>query len=102
MLRYDSKRLVVAAERFDLYHKPWPRSVETVIGDIGVPHPVIIGVQGNINLSHGDWIVYLPCGVVTMNDTLFNTLFTRESLPVIEVIVPPLEKVQPLDAKGNA
>lgn len=107
MERYETKRLMVQAEKFNLYRKPWPRSVETIIGDVGVPHPVIIGVQGNIDLHHGDWIVYLPLGVVTMNDELFNTLFVKhEKYPApeladVHVIVPPLPakdpKVQPLD-----
>jgi len=111
MERYETKRLMVQAERFDLYRKPWPRSVETIIGDIGVPHPVIIGVQGNINLGHGDWIVYLPLGVVTMNDELFNTLFVKhEKYPTVALArelasygssetVEPLTDVQPSDGE---
>lgn len=84
MDKYETRGLMVQAEKFDLYRKPWPRSVETIIGDIGVPHPVIIGVQGNINLGHGDWIVYLPLGVVTMNDELFHTLFVKhEKYPTV-------------------
>jgi len=89
MKKFETKRLVASAVKFDIYSKPWPPGVETVVGDIGVPHPVIIGVQGNINLSHGDMIVYLPIGKVVMNDELFFCLFQEK------VFQPPLFKEVP-------
>jgi hypothetical protein len=122
MQRYETKHLKVQAEKFDLYRKPWPRSVETVIGDIGVPHPVIIGVQGNINLNHGDWIVYMPMGVITMGDELFHTLFVEEESFIADrtddiasprvyvskgdrsydkTFIKPVPEVQPSDGKPS-
>ena len=86
------------AQRFDLYQKPWPHGVTTVIGDIGVPHPVIVGVQGNVNLNHGDWIVYMPIGEVVMTPELFSTIFGIKEpdapfarVQPLDVIVPPLK-----------
>lgn len=75
MQTYETKFFMVQALRFDRYKKPWPHEVETIVGDVGIPHPVIIGVQGNMSVNHGDWIVYMPMGAIVMSDAMFNQFF---------------------------
>jgi hypothetical protein len=100
MKKFETKRLFVNAIKFDTYRKPWPHGVETVVGDIGVPHPVIIGTQGNTNLNHGDWIIYMPLGEVVMGDELFHALFQEHTFQpglFAEDGTNPPPRVQPLD-----
>jgi len=84
MTNFYTRRQKWPAVRFDRYVKPWPHNVETILGDVGVPHPVVVTVQGNIPVNTGDWIVYTPVGPQVFKNDLFNYLFRAEGEDITE------------------
>lgn len=88
-------QIIIEAEQFLAFTKPWPKGVEERKLPAGVTNHVVMCARGNpITIRHTEWIVAWPDGHTSVyTDHVFTELYTKADLsapPVAPSLAPPM------------
>ncbi|MCK7512186.1 MAG: hypothetical protein MZV70_54510 [Desulfobacterales bacterium] len=96
MQRFQGKRLVVPARKFDRYEKPWPADVMTVVGDGRRSAPGPRDRAGECEPEQRRLDYLPPSGPIAMPDSLFHMMFEEHVLQ-LELSVGIGEPIKEVD-----